>query len=70
MEGDPVPVRRDLLMRIRGLGTDDISAYIEGVVVRALADADFDRILQELSDDAGPSPEQLNAEAEALWHAG
>lgn len=66
----PVDLDGDLVGKVRRFAGDDaVSAFIEASVRRDLDNETFGRLLDEIEAEAGPIPENIDAEAERFWRA-
>lgn len=66
----PVDLDADLVERVRRMAGDEaVSAFIEAAVRRNLENETFGTLLDELEAEAGPIPENVEAEAERFWRA-
>ncbi len=60
-----------LLAQLRDMtGPEGVVSFIERAIRRELRRDNLDRLLDELEAEVGPLPDELQAEADALWRAG
>lgn len=70
MATGPVDLDADLVAKVQHVAGDDAErAFVEAAVRRDLDHDAFGRLLDELEAEAGPVPEDVDAEAERLWRA-
>lgn len=61
---------QNLVERVRRMAGDEaVSAFIEAAVRRYLENEAFGTLWDELEAEAGPVPEDVEAEAERFWRA-
>ena len=69
MSTEPVELDSGLLGRVRDVAEGNVRPFVEAAVRRALDNAAFGRLLDELEAEVGPVPGEVSDEAERLWHA-
>jgi Arc/MetJ family transcription regulator len=66
----PIDLDADLVAEVKlRTGEDAARTFIETAVRRDLDNEAFGRLLDELEAEAGPIPDDVDAEAERFWRA-